>query len=405
MEQGNGEIPTAERDAAAQLMTVAQLRRQLAGVMRVDTHEVLRPPDEAIAFRGQIEGDTEAAFEQISQRFADAGYIASLRDSSGGDHEVVAVKGAFEHKTGQVWVNVMLLLVTVFSVLFVGAGYAIGDTNIPIDNLSDLQVLVLLLRYLYLGIPFTATLMGILLAHELSHYFVGRLHGSPQSLPYFIPFPNLLFGVFGFGTMGALIVQRKPMQNRKALLDIGIAGPLGGLIVAIPLLIIGLALSDVGPPPAGIEGAIQEGNSLLYAGLKYLVFGRFLPAGGEDVWLHPIAFAAWAGLFITMLNLVPIGQLDGGHVSYALLGRKAWTLGHIVIGALIVWGGWLTLNGNGGGGIWMMWGFLNLILNRRHPLPLDDVTKLDWRRVALGVLLLIVFVILFMPAPLQQVIF
>jgi membrane-associated protease RseP (regulator of RpoE activity) len=398
MEQGNGEIPTAERDAAAQLMTVAQLRRQLAGVMRVDTHEVLRPPDEAIAFRGQIEGDAEAAFKQISQRFADAGYIASLRDSSGGGHEVVAVKGAFEQKTGRVWVNVVLFLATALSVLYFGALNALDPAMV--EGTTGLGILIAPLTHIYLGVPFAATLMGILLAHELSHYFVGRLHGSPQSLPYFIPFPNVLFG-----TMGALIVQRKPMQNRKALLDIGIAGPLGGLIVAIPLLIIGLALSDVGPPPAGIEGAIQEGNSLLYAGLKYLVFGRFLPAGGEDVWLHPIAFAAWAGLFITMLNLVPIGQLDGGHVSYALLGRKAWTLGHIVIGALIVWGGWLTLNGNGGGGIWMMWGFLNLILNRRHPLPLDDVTKLDWRRVALGVLLLIVFVILFMPAPLQQVIF
>jgi membrane-associated protease RseP (regulator of RpoE activity) len=398
MEQGNGEIPTAERDAAAQLMTVAQLRRQLADVMRVDTHEVLRPPDEAIAFRGQIEGDAEAAFKQISQRFADAGYIASLRDSSGGGHEVVAVKGAFEQKTGRVWVNVVLFLATALSVLYFGALNALDPAMV--EGTTGLGILIAPLTHIYLGVPFAATLMGILLAHELSHYFVGRLHGSPQSLPYFIPFPNVLFG-----TMGALIVQRKPMQNRKALLDIGIAGPLGGLIVAIPLLIIGLALSDVGPPPAGIEGAIQEGNSLLYAGLKYLVFGRFLPAGGEDVWLHPIAFAAWAGLFITMLNLVPIGQLDGGHVSYALLGRKAWTLGHIVIGALIVWGGWLTLNGNGGGGIWMMWGFLNLILNRRHPLPLDDVTKLDWRRVALGVLLLIVFVILFMPAPLQQVIF
>jgi membrane-associated protease RseP (regulator of RpoE activity) len=242
--------------------------------------------------------------------------------------------------------------------------------------------------------------MGILLAHELSHYLVGRLYGSPQSLPYFIPFPNFLFG-----TIGAVIVQRKPMRDRKTLLDIGIAGPLGGLIIAIPMLIIGLALSEVGPPPPDIEGAFQEGNSLLYAGIKYLMYGKFLPAGGEDVWLHPIAFGAWGGLFITMLNLVPVGQLDGGHVSYALLGRRAWMLGYIIIGAMVAWGGWLVLNGNAAGGLWMTWSFLNLVMNRRHPPLLNDATKLDLPRVVLGILLLIIFVLIFMPVPLQEVVF
>jgi membrane-associated protease RseP (regulator of RpoE activity) len=391
-------IQSAESSAPDQLVVIAQLRRLLDGVMRIDQHEVLRQPDEVIAFRGQVYGDTEEAYEQISQRFADVGYIAQLRDWPEGGHEVRALKGAFKHKTGRIWVNVVLFLATVFSVLYIGALNALDPSMI--EDPTNPQVFILPLIYLYRGLPFAATLMGILLAHELSHYFVGRLYGSPISLPYFIPFPNFLFG-----TMGAVIVQRKPMRNRRALLDIGIAGPLGGLIVAIPLLILGLALSEVGPPPAGMENALQEGNSLLYAGVKYLMFGRFLPAGGEDVWLHPVAFAAWAGLFVTMLNLVPIGQLDGGHVSYALLGRKAWTLGYIVIGAAVAWGGWLVLNGNSAGSLWMTWGFLNLILNRRHPPPLDDATKLDLPRVALGILLLIVFVLLFMPAPLQEVVF
>jgi membrane-associated protease RseP (regulator of RpoE activity) len=381
-----------------QLVMIGQLRRLLADVMRIDQHEVLRQPDEAIAFRGQIHGDTEEAFDQISQRFTDAGYTAWLRDWPEGGHEVIATKGTFEHKTGRVWVNAVLFLATAISVLYIGALNALDPSMV--ENANGLMLLILPLTHIYLGIPFAATLLGILLAHELSHYFVGRLHGSPQSLPYFIPFPNLLFG-----TMGAVIVQRKPMHNRRTLLDIGIAGPLGGLIVAIPLLIIGLALSNVGPPPAGITGAVQEGNSLLYAGIKYLMFGRFLPSGGEDVWLHPIAFAAWAGLFVTMLNLLPVGQLDGGHVIYALLGRRARILGYILIGAMAAWGGWLALSGNGAGGIWLMWGLLNLALNRRHPLPLDDVTKLDWPRVVLGVCLMIIFVLLFMPAPLQQVVF
>jgi membrane-associated protease RseP (regulator of RpoE activity) len=206
------------------------------------------------------------------------------------------------------------------------------------------------------------------------------------------------------GTMGAVIVQRAPMRNRRALFDIGIAGPLGGLIVAIPLLILGLALSSVGLPPPGEEVIWQEGNSLLYLGLKYLVFGRILPSNGEDVWLHPVAFAAWAGLLVTMINLIPVGQLDGGHASYALLGRRrARILGYVLIVAMIAWGGWLTMNDNGAGGFWLTWSFLNMALNLRHPPPLDDVTRLDRKRVILGLVVLAIFILTFMPAPLQEV--
>jgi membrane-associated protease RseP (regulator of RpoE activity) len=248
-----------------------------------------------------------------------------------------------------------------------------------------------------MGIPFAATLLGILLAHELSHYFVGRRHGAPVSLPYFIPLPNIL------GTMGAVIVQRAPMRSRKAVFDIGVAGPLGGLAVAIPLLIVGLMLSQVEPPPPGVEVVTQEGNSLLYIGLKYLIFGRILPSNGQDVWLHPVAFAAWAGLLVTMVNLIPVGQLDGGHVSYALLGRRAWWLGYVVIGGMFALGGWMLFRGNEGGGFWLLWGFLNLLLNRKHPPPLNDVTEIGGRRTALGLVMLLIFILTFMPSPLRTV--
>jgi membrane-associated protease RseP (regulator of RpoE activity) len=241
--------------------------------------------------------------------------------------------------------------------------------------------------------------MGILLAHELSHYFVARRYGSPVSLPYFIPMPNLL------GTMGAVITQKAPMRDRKALFDIGIAGPLGGLVLAIPLLIVGLSLSVVQPPPPGLDTALQEGNSLLYIALKYLVFGQILPSNGQDVWIHPVALAGWAGLLVTMINLIPVGQLDGGHVSYALLGRKAWSLGYVLIAAMLGWGGFLLLRGNQAGGFWALWGVINLLLNRKHPPPLDDVTPVNPRRVALGIFMLVVFILLFMPSPLRQISF
>ena len=390
---------TAESAASTQLVIVAQLRRQLAGLMRVAEHEVLRPPDGVVAFRGQVHGDTEVAFEQISQRFADAGYTVWLHDRPGGEHEVVAVKGTFERKPGRVWINAALFLVTLLSVLYVGAQNELDPGMI--EGLGDLEFLVLPLLHIHRGLPFAGTLLGILLAHELSHYFVARRYGSPVSLPYFIPMP---FSIIG--TMGALIVQRAPMRNRKALFDIGIAGPLGGLIIAIPLLILGLALSSVGPPPPPIDGFIifQEGNSLLYLGLKYLVFGRILPSNGVDVWLHPVAFAAWAGLLVTMINLIPVGQLDGGHASYALLGRRAWGFGYLVIAAMVAWGGWLFVSGNGAWGFWMTWGFLNMVVNRRHPPPVDDATKLGWPRIMLGLFMLVIFILLFMPAPMQQIV-
>jgi membrane-associated protease RseP (regulator of RpoE activity) len=396
MEQATKDV-RPEDAQATQLVVIAQLKRHLVDLMRIDAHEVLRQPDEVVVFRGQVHGDTEEAFEHITQRFSDAGYTAWLRDGAEGGHEVVASKGQLDRRTGRVWVNVAMFFATLLSMLYIGTLNNLDMTLV--QDPESWEVLLAPLQQMHRGLSFAATFMGILLAHELSHYLVGRFYGSPQSLPYFIPFPNL------FGTMGAVIVQRRPMRSRKALLDIGIAGPLGGLIVAIPLLILGLMLSEVGSPPADVENALQEGNSLLYAGIKYVVFGKFLPSGNEDVWLHPVAFGAWSGLFITMLNLVPIGQLDGGHVGYALLGRRAWTLGYVVIGALVAWGGWLVLNGNMAGGIWMTWALFNLMLNRRHPPLLDDATRLDLPRVILGLFLLIIFVLLFMPAPLQEVVF
>ena len=164
------------------------------------------------------------------------------------------------------------------------------------------------------GLSFSIPLLAILLCHEMGHYVAARIHGVPASLPYFVPLPP---GIGLFGTMGAVILQSRTTDRRK-LIDIGAAGPLAGLVVAIPVLAYGLHLSQVGP----IAGGLQEGNSLLYAILKRLVCGAWLPDGNTDVNLHPMAFAGWAGLFVTMLNLIPISQLDGGHVAIAFFGNR-----------------------------------------------------------------------------------
>lgn len=377
---------------------VERLRRQLLPHMDIEQYEIVEPPRDLIAFRGRVRGETGAAFDHISQSFEEMGYTAMLRNWEGSKHAVLAVQGVHEGESSNPWVNLALFLATLVTVLFIGASNAliyardIRGMDVSIDLTS-------VLSHLHWGIPFAAALMGILLAHELSHYFVARRYGSPVSLPYFIPMPNLL------GTMGAVITQKAPMRDRKALFDIGVAGPVGGLLIAIPLLIVGLSLSSVQAPPANIEGALQEGNSLLYIGAKYLVFGEVLPSNGQDVWIHPVAFAAWAGLLVTMINLIPVGQLDGGHISYALLGRNAWTIGYVLIAAMLGWGGFLLLRGNQAGGFWVLWAFINLMLNRKHPPPLNDVTPVKGGRVAGGIVMLVIFILTFMPSPLRSITF
>lgn len=247
-----------------------------------------------------------------------------------------------------------------------------------------------LLGNLLSGVPYMVSLLAILSAHELGHYFAGRHYGVPLSLPYFIPLPI----ISPFGTLGAFIQLKAPPTNRRALLATAVAGPLCGLAVALPLLVLGLKLSTVGPPPVGLGPVLQEGNSLLYVAFKFLIFGRFLPGGGVDVNLHPVAFAAWAGLFVTGLNLIPAGQLDGGHIIYCLIGERARKLTTGIVVALVLlgflWPGWF------------LWAALVLAFGQAFAVPLDDITRLDRRQTALAIAMLVILVLIFMPIPLVQ---
>jgi membrane-associated protease RseP (regulator of RpoE activity) len=238
-------------------------------------------------------------------------------------------------------------------------------------------------HHLHRGIPFSFTLMAILGIHELGHYFVSRRRNIRVTLPYFIPAPSIL------GTFGAFIKMKSPVPDKRTLLDIGVAGPLAGFAVALPALIVGLGLSRI-VPSVKVEG-IALGSSLLLHLLSYLVMGPIPPH--YELILHPIAFAGWIGTLVTALNLLPLGQLDGGHVAYALLGKKQHWVARLVFLAIILlgfkWQGWL------------LWALLSLLMGIRHPAPLDDWTPLDVRRKALGLLALLVFVLCFIPAPFQ----
>lgn len=266
------------------------------------------------------------------------------------------------------------------------------------------------------GAAFAATLMAILVCHEAGHYVVGRRHGVAISLPYFIPLPPQI----SIGTMGAVIRMDEPISDRNALFDVGAAGPIAGLVVAIPLLVIGLHLSELGPPTP--DGLI-EGNSILYVALKYAVFGRWLPGDGVDVLLHPMAFAGWVGLLITMINLMPIGQLDGGHVARAAIGgaHERWSARlHValpVIGAAIglvmlaialdagrdLWGALgYALHGVGPWAIWaLLLGAMRRQAGEYHPPVGDGPLDPSRRRRALG--MLIVFVLIATPVPFRPV--
>jgi len=366
----------------------------------------------AFRFRGRLLWDSQQAYDSLEPHFRKEGLTLLFRRAQN-LHVVLAMPGLIQPRPSNPRVNLLLFLATVPSVLLAGLLYA-GDPG-EVGGLSTAQVLWSALPG---AIAFTASLLAILLAHEFGHYLAARSHRSPVTLPYFLPFPGSLLG-----TLGAFIQLKAPPRNRRALLDIGLAGPLAGLAVALPVLIVGLSLSEVSTLPARVSegsGLVLEGNSLLYLGLKYAVTGEWLPRpadfgsaspglywlryffsglpvpfGGQDVTLHPMAWAGWAGLMVTALNLIPAGQLDGGHALYVLLGDRAsqvWpflVVGLAVLG--LVWPGW-----------WL-WAALIFFLGRVFAQPLDDITPLDPRRKALAIAGIILFALVFTPVPLRSV--
>jgi len=235
----------------------------------------------------------------------------------------------------------------------------------------------------YEGLPFALTLMSILLAHELSHYVASRKHNVQATLPYFIPAPTLI------GTFGAFIKMKSPVTTRKALLDIGISGPLAGFIISLIVSVMGLYLSKVIPIQETKE-ALSLGDSLLFSTLSQLILD-YQP-GAQDVLLHPVAFAGWIGFFVTSLNLLPVGQLDGGHIAYALFGERHAYLSKLLIPILFLLGIFLWEG-------WAIWAIVLLILGLKHPPIYHSEVPLDGKRRFLGWLGFFIFLITFIPEP------
>ena len=388
------------------------LNSLVAGIFRID--DVTLGQDSAgylYRYRGLLTApDSAAAYDQLTEALKPYGLMPLFRQDEDGRHLVLLVSALAAPKPSSARTSIILLILTIFSVMFVGAQV---PANIPIPNDFVGQIL-LIVQY---GWPYALSLMSILLSHEFGHYFASLYHKTAASLPYFIPLPFP-----PIGTMGAVIQLKEAPKNKRTLLDIGIAGPLAGLVIAIPVLLYGLTQSQVGPIINDPNNLI-EGNSILYLLAKFAVFHQMLPApasygslppvlywlvyfftgtptpvGGTDVQLNPVAWAGWVGLLVTSLNLIPAGQLDGGHIMYVLFGGKRLRSWLPIIQVALAVLGIFSIS-------WWIWLAILSFFGRFTDEPRDQITELGPARRALAIFGIVVFFLVFMPVPIPVSIF
>lgn len=360
------------------LEKVEKMRRGMAHLFLVGDTTLDEPHKGFVRYRGRFLVDSATCFDELRAIFEAEGFTPTVREDENGRIAIVGIPQVFNPPASNWIINLALFLVTVAATLFTGAAY--NATNM--DQIWEI----------WRGWPFSLSIMLILGAHELGHYFVARYHNVAVTLPYFIPLPL----ISPIGTMGAFIRIKAPIQNKRALFDIGVAGPLAGLVFALPILLYGLATSELGPPSTV---GYLEGNSIFYYLAKYAFFGQFLPNATADVYLNQVAWAGWVGLLVTALNLMPVGQLDGGHIVYSLIGIKARRLFMpviVILGALTISSFFIDNTFT-----WGIWILLLLFFGRVHAEPLDDVTPLDPRRRWLGIATMVIFVLIFVPIPLR----
>lgn len=400
---------------------ISRLTYEIRDVFHVTEQNVPEDaPQGTIFFIGDLlMSDSDAAYDSIAERWQRWDYTPMLR-RQGQQVALIAQAGIIKPQTGNPLINFLLIIATAISVLYVGAFYEgacpTGEPCIPPSLSSWLA-----------GIPMMMVLMSILLAHEFGHYFAARYHKVSATLPYCIPLPIPIPPLVG--TLGAVIRLREPFKTKKQLFDVGVAGPIGGLIVTIPLVLWGVATSRTDSLPNN-GGFLLEGNSIFYLGVKYFYHGDLLPSfnmysdlpvwqeflyllvggiptgGGTDIYMNSIAYAAWFGLFLTAMNLLPVGQLDGGHIAYCLFGEKHRTFGIILVRIMMTVGllsaaasffalpiGWVG---------WLMWAILiSVLIGVGHPPPLNDLSELGAPRKILAYVMIVVFILIFMPTPLQ----
>ncbi len=345
-----------------------------------------RSGGQTIVFRGQFLRSPELVFQQVKDRFRERGYVPLLRHE--GEHDLlVAHPAPATGSRSRGWIHLLLFVATVLSTLAVGTYQAAASDSALATQMHAIRGLGDLADFLLdnwtAGVPFTAALLGILGIHEFGHYFVARRYQLDVSLPYFIPFPfNTLTG-----TLGAVIKIQSPFGSRKALFDVGIAGPLAGLAIALPVTALGLMHAEIVP----IEGeAFIFNEPLLFQWMARAIVGE--RSAGTDIIMNPLLMAGWWGFFITALNLVPVSQLDGGHVAYALFGHRqrylAWAV--FIAAAIVV----LRVTPE-----FLLMLALVFIMGIEHPPALNDITPIGLPRTLLGIATLLLFLTLITVAP------
>ena len=330
-----------------------------------------------VAFFCRIDEETlEEKFESLRLTLLEKQYIPMVRNEHG-EQIIYVVKKPPSKKPRSVWINIILLIATIFTTTLAGALQWVDIDQVDWMNMFAMS-------YLWQGlIFFSVPLLLILGVHEMGHYYASKKHHVDASLPYFIPLPP----PFLLGTFGALISTREPIPNRKALLDIGVAGPLCGFLVAIPISLIGFFLMQQSPIPLPTN---ETNLSLMPPLLLQWMQSLFLLEGNYVI--HPTLFAGWVGIFLTAVNLLPAGQLDGGHVARAILKEKHKYISWVVIFILAA----LSFFYTG----WLMFAIIILVfIGTQHQPPLNELTPLDTRRKLLGLAILLIFILSFAPIP------
>ena len=288
----------------------------------------------------------------------------------------------------RVWLHVLLLLLTIVTTTFAGVEHYLAFQS----DFLPLRDLTFTTRLALHGFWYSGTILAILGCHELGHYFACRYYDIDVSLPFFLPVPITLTG-----TLGAFIRIREPIPSKRMLFDIGIAGPIAGFVVAVPALFIGLSMSHMVPLPTDSTNLLELGEPLLFKFASWIVWGT--QPGGYTLNLHPMAFAAWFGLLATALNLFPIGQLDGGHISYAVLGRFSTYVTFAMLAIAVA----LAYTHSS----WIVWTGLMIVMlimfGPRHPRVFDEEMPLDRARIILALFALAMFIVCFTPAPIQPI--
>ena len=357
--------------------------------------EDVRIDGDRIVYYGEPLIPEKRLHRELWPAFQEAGYELKLARSDDDDGTaLVAIPQEAVGSDGIPWRNIALLAATVVTTLFAGASwwYFVPLSEIAANPLAILEAW-----------PFTAAVLGVLMTHELGHYAMGRYHDVTVSLPYVIPF------IPPFGTLGAVIRMKSRMPSRKVLFDIGVAGPLAGLVATVIVTAIGLSLEPVQVPERLLDAA-GSGETILFNNPPLMdfiasVLGEPVTYGDRSVNPHPVIFGGWVGMFFTLLNLLPVGQLDGGHMVRAMVGRRQETIAALVPAVLFTISGYLYyvrgLDFNDSVLLWAFWGGFSLLIAYKGPADPADETPLDWPRIAVGLLTFAVGALCFMLVPIQ----